>query len=128
MRGILSLTTETLTPPGELIQGDPVPWRLGERAVREKSPWQRLGELGLLLFHSSQLKGNLQGPYYAPRPALRVLRAGLGLGRWEVICPPPCKALSLQSLTRPRAQQAWPQNPACTRRSVHACQIEVKGT
>lgn len=33
--------------------------------MREKSPWQRLGEWRLLPFPSSQLKGHFQGPYYA---------------------------------------------------------------
>lgn len=33
--------------------------------MREKSPWQRLGELRLLPFPSSQLKGHFQVAYYA---------------------------------------------------------------
>ena len=37
MRGIFLVITGTFGLPGELIQGDPAPWRLVERGQRENS-------------------------------------------------------------------------------------------
>lgn len=94
--------------------------------MREKSPWQRLGERRLLPFPSSQLKGHFQGPYHA-RAWAKGAQGRAGVEKMGNNLSPTLKASYSAELTWPHTQQTWPWSPVCSRCSMDAAELKIKG-